>query len=236
MDAFHVYVRALALGCFYSHIRTRTFRKALTASLVPESDARSVVPTLSRPESSALPISSCRFFCFFCSLLRFLPILLLFLLLPIFLLILLAFSATPFFASADFTVHSSTFLLQPMFPLSMLILLLFLFLLILLLFLLILLLYLPLLILLLLICLLLFLSFPLLLILPFVLLILPFVLLILSFVLLILSSICPAHYSAFLLASFPYRALPSVLPFSFALHTSNVTHSPILKQEAFEDA
>ena len=29
----HVYVRALVLGCFYSHISTRTFRRALTASL-----------------------------------------------------------------------------------------------------------------------------------------------------------------------------------------------------------
>ena len=67
VDASRVYVRALALGCFYSHISTRTFRRALTASLdscaeinsapaglqgvtksgrvwrkVPESDARSV--------------------------------------------------------------------------------------------------------------------------------------------------------------------------------------------------
>ena len=64
MDASHVYVRALALGYFYSHISTRTFRRALIASLdscveiecpgsgvtksgrvwrkVPESDARSV--------------------------------------------------------------------------------------------------------------------------------------------------------------------------------------------------
>ena len=33
VDASHVYVRALALGCFYSHISTRTFRKALTASV-----------------------------------------------------------------------------------------------------------------------------------------------------------------------------------------------------------
>ena len=33
VDASHVYVRALALGCFYSHISTRTFLKALTASL-----------------------------------------------------------------------------------------------------------------------------------------------------------------------------------------------------------
>ena len=60
----HVYVRSLALGCFYGHISTRTFRRALTASVdscaeteypfsgitqsgrawrwVPESDARSV--------------------------------------------------------------------------------------------------------------------------------------------------------------------------------------------------
>ena len=33
MDASHVYVRVLALGCFYSHVSTRTFRRALTASL-----------------------------------------------------------------------------------------------------------------------------------------------------------------------------------------------------------
>ena len=33
VDASHVYVRALVLGCFYSHISTRTFRRALTASL-----------------------------------------------------------------------------------------------------------------------------------------------------------------------------------------------------------
>ena len=33
LDASHVYVRALALGCFYSHISTRTFQRALTASL-----------------------------------------------------------------------------------------------------------------------------------------------------------------------------------------------------------
>ena len=33
MDACHVYVRALALGCFYSLISTRTFRRALTGSL-----------------------------------------------------------------------------------------------------------------------------------------------------------------------------------------------------------
>ena len=71
MDVSHVYVRALALGCFYSQISTLTFRRALTASLdscveikecpfsgvtksgrvwrkVPESDARSVGLHVSR--------------------------------------------------------------------------------------------------------------------------------------------------------------------------------------------
>ena len=33
VDASHVYVRALTLGCFYSHISTRTFRRAMTTSL-----------------------------------------------------------------------------------------------------------------------------------------------------------------------------------------------------------
>ena len=33
VDASHVYVRAWALGCFHSHISTRTFRRALTASV-----------------------------------------------------------------------------------------------------------------------------------------------------------------------------------------------------------
>ena len=33
VDASHVYVRALALGCFHSHISTQTFRRALTASV-----------------------------------------------------------------------------------------------------------------------------------------------------------------------------------------------------------
>ena len=74
LDAPHVYVRALALGCFYSHISTRTFRRALTASLhgqlrrdkerpssgvtktgrvwrkVPESDARCVTDNADRGE------------------------------------------------------------------------------------------------------------------------------------------------------------------------------------------
>ena len=62
VDASHVYVRALALGCFYSHISTRTFPAEVAGQLrgdkecpfsgvtksgrvrrkVPESDARSV--------------------------------------------------------------------------------------------------------------------------------------------------------------------------------------------------
>ena len=33
VDASRVYVRVLALGCFYSHISTRIFRRALTASV-----------------------------------------------------------------------------------------------------------------------------------------------------------------------------------------------------------
>ena len=33
VDALHVYVGAWALDCFYSHISTRTFRRALTASV-----------------------------------------------------------------------------------------------------------------------------------------------------------------------------------------------------------
>ena len=33
VDAPQVYVRAWALGCFYSHISTRTFRRALIASV-----------------------------------------------------------------------------------------------------------------------------------------------------------------------------------------------------------
>ena len=72
MDASHVYVRALALGFFYSHISTRTFRRALPDRVagqlrgdkecpfsgvtksgrvwrkVPENGARSVVHWLTR--------------------------------------------------------------------------------------------------------------------------------------------------------------------------------------------
>ena len=72
VDASRVYVRAWALGCFYSHISTRTFRRALTASVrdscaeikecpfsgvtksgrvwrkLPESDARTVTASLYR--------------------------------------------------------------------------------------------------------------------------------------------------------------------------------------------
>ena len=71
VDASHVYMHAWALGCFYSHISTRTFRRALTSSVescteikiecpfsgvtksgrvwrkVSESNARSVAPVLS---------------------------------------------------------------------------------------------------------------------------------------------------------------------------------------------
>ena len=36
VDASHVYVRALALGCFYSRISTPTFRRALTTSAPSE--------------------------------------------------------------------------------------------------------------------------------------------------------------------------------------------------------
>ena len=66
VDASHVYVRAWALGCFHSLISTKTFGRALTASVdscaeikecpfngvtksgrvwrkVPEGDARSVI-------------------------------------------------------------------------------------------------------------------------------------------------------------------------------------------------
>ena len=55
MDAPHVYVRAWALDCFYSHVSTRTFQRALTFSgvtksgrvwrKVPESDARTMEAT-----------------------------------------------------------------------------------------------------------------------------------------------------------------------------------------------
>ena len=86
MDASHVYVGALVLGCFYSHISTQTFRRVLTASVdscaeiksgysfsgvtksgrvwrrVPESDARSVgTILLNKVQRSALfflPVSS----------------------------------------------------------------------------------------------------------------------------------------------------------------------------------
>ena len=84
MGASLVYVRALALGCFYSHISTGTFRRALTALLdscaeikypfsgvtksgrvwrkVPESDARSVRSTLTPNIAFRhLPPNSARF-------------------------------------------------------------------------------------------------------------------------------------------------------------------------------
>ena len=83
MDEPHVYVRAWALGCFYSHISTRTFRKALTASVhsyaeiksapsvayvtksgrvwrkVPESDVRSVISTRTFRRALTASVDSC---------------------------------------------------------------------------------------------------------------------------------------------------------------------------------
>ena len=44
VDASHVYVRALALGCFYSHITTWTFRRALTASVDSCAEIKSACP------------------------------------------------------------------------------------------------------------------------------------------------------------------------------------------------
>ena len=41
VDASHVSVRALALGSFYSHINTRTVRRALTASLDSNAEVKS---------------------------------------------------------------------------------------------------------------------------------------------------------------------------------------------------
>ena len=73
MDASHVHVRALALGYFYRHISTRTFRRALTVGgqlrgdkecpfsgvtksgrvwrKVPESDVRSVGTNMTEEET-----------------------------------------------------------------------------------------------------------------------------------------------------------------------------------------
>ena len=75
VDASHVYVRAWALGCFYSHISTQPFQRALAASMdscaeiksacpfsgvtksgrvwrkVPKSDARGVHVTLKATQS-----------------------------------------------------------------------------------------------------------------------------------------------------------------------------------------
>ena len=47
VDASHVYVRALALGCFYRHISTRTFRRALTASVDSSAEIKSA-PSLAQ--------------------------------------------------------------------------------------------------------------------------------------------------------------------------------------------
>ena len=46
VDASHVCVHALALGCFYSHISTRSFRRALTASLDSCAEIRRRAPSV----------------------------------------------------------------------------------------------------------------------------------------------------------------------------------------------
>ena len=46
VDASYVYVHALALGCFYSHISTRTIRRALTASLDSCAEIKSARPSV----------------------------------------------------------------------------------------------------------------------------------------------------------------------------------------------
>ena len=46
VDAPHVYVRALALSCFYSHISTRTFWRALTASLDSRAEIKISAPSV----------------------------------------------------------------------------------------------------------------------------------------------------------------------------------------------
>ena len=99
MDASHVYVRALALGCFYSHINTRTVpaegadrvagqlrgdkecpfsgvtKSSRVWRKVPESDARSVtwsVPTaVACPHSWRLPVDKYAFFVSLFSILFF---------------------------------------------------------------------------------------------------------------------------------------------------------------------
>ena len=47
MDASLVYVRALALGCFHSHISTQTFRGALTSSVDSCAEVKSAPPVAS---------------------------------------------------------------------------------------------------------------------------------------------------------------------------------------------
>ena len=44
VDASHVYVGALVLGCFYSHISTQTFQRALTVSLDSCMEIKSAPP------------------------------------------------------------------------------------------------------------------------------------------------------------------------------------------------
>ena len=65
MDASHVYVHAWVLGYFYSHISTRTFRRALTASVDSCAEIKSA-PSVGRvwrkvPESGARSVCSDRY-------------------------------------------------------------------------------------------------------------------------------------------------------------------------------
>ena len=60
MDASRVYVRALALGCFYSHISTRTFRRALTASVDSCAEIKSA-PKLQALVYDILPLTTAVF-------------------------------------------------------------------------------------------------------------------------------------------------------------------------------
>ena len=52
VDASHVYVRAWALGCFYSRISTQTFRRALTASVDSCAEIKSA-PSVASPNLAA---------------------------------------------------------------------------------------------------------------------------------------------------------------------------------------
>ena len=57
-NASYVYVRALALGCFHSHISTRTFRRALTASLDSCAEIKSAISNLTARTKVTCPLSA----------------------------------------------------------------------------------------------------------------------------------------------------------------------------------